>query len=424
LDNITVEVSDITKIYKLYDKPTDRLRESINPFKRKYHHDFFALKNISFSIKQGETFGIIGSNGSGKSTILKIITGILNPTAGQVLVKGKVSALLELGTGFNLEYTGLENIYVHGALVGFTREQMTERLDSIIQFADIGDFIYQPVKTYSSGMFVRLAFAVAINVDPDVLIIDEALSVGDVRFQQKCLRKIEEFRLAGKTVIFVSHDLATIVKFCDRVIWLNNGILEDEGGPLEIAKKFQAHMMGSPLVKYTNEGEQKEIVQSTKKHVIPLDGNLDMHGDHRAIITGISIADYLSQENISILSAGQKVSLSIGVKFLEDMDSPIVGFSIKDRLGNITTQTNSYVLNNTMDSVPKDFEVVFQFTFTVPTISDGYYSISPAVASGNQSDHVQHCWVHDALVVEVISSQLYKLPGLIFLDTITCNYSV
>ena len=226
-----IDVRDVTKIYKLYDKPIDRLKESLNPLHRNYHRDFYALNHISFQVKKGETVGIIGTNGSGKSTILKIITGVLTPTTGTVQVDGVISALLELGAGFNMDYTGIENIYMNGTMMGFSRKEMDEKLQDILDFADIGDFVYQPVKTYSSGMFVRLAFALAINVDPEILIVDEALSVGDVFFQAKCYRRMEEIRKSGTTILMVTHDMGSIIKYCDKVVLLNRGEFVAEGAP-------------------------------------------------------------------------------------------------------------------------------------------------------------------------------------------------
>ena len=211
--NLAINVCDVTKIYRLYDKPIDRLKESISLTHKKYHKEFFALDKISFSVEKGSTVGIIGTNGSGKSTILKIITGVLNPTTGSVEVDGNISALLELGAGFNMDYTGIENIYMNGTMMGFSREQMEAKLPEILEFADIGDFVYQPVKTYSSGMFVRLAFALAINVEPEILIVDEALSVGDVFFQAKCYRRMEEIRKTGTTILMVTHDMGSVIKY-------------------------------------------------------------------------------------------------------------------------------------------------------------------------------------------------------------------
>ena len=212
MDNVAIKVNNVSKIYRLYDKPTDRLKEALGFSKKKRYKEHYALNNVSFDVKRGETVGIIGTNGSGKSTILKIITGVLNPSMGDVKIAGRISALLELGAGFNMEYTGIENIYLNATMMGFTREETDAKLQSILDFADIGDFVYQPVKTYSSGMFVRLAFAVSINIDPDILIVDEALSVGDVFFQVKCYHKFEEFKKMGKTILFVSHDLGSISK--------------------------------------------------------------------------------------------------------------------------------------------------------------------------------------------------------------------
>ncbi|MEG2957996.1 MAG: ABC transporter ATP-binding protein, partial [Christensenellaceae bacterium] len=224
MKNIVVSVQDLTKIYPLYDRKSDRLREALSISKKKKRHkDFYALKNISFEVEKGECVGFVGKNGSGKSTLLKTLTGVLTPTTGTYLTEGTISALLELGAGFNAEYTGIENIYLNGSVLGFTREEMKEKLDSILEFADIGDFIYQPVKMYSSGMFVRLAFAVAINVEPDILIVDEALSVGDIFFQQKCYKKFQDFKKAGKTILFVTHDMSSIIKYCDRAFLINDG---------------------------------------------------------------------------------------------------------------------------------------------------------------------------------------------------------
>ncbi|MBR3103344.1 MAG: ABC transporter ATP-binding protein, partial [Lachnospiraceae bacterium] len=230
-NNIAIEVKNLCKTYKLYDRNRDRLREALHLTRTPRHKEHHALYDVSFEIKTGETVGIIGTNGSGKSTILKIITGVLNATSGEVNVNGRISALLELGAGFNPEYTGLENIYLNGTMIGFSEEEIDAKLDDILAFADIGDFVHQPVKTYSSGMFVRLAFALAINIEPEILIVDEALSVGDVFFQSKCYHKFEEFKEQGKTILFVSHDMSSIAKYCDRVILLEKGKKLGEGAP-------------------------------------------------------------------------------------------------------------------------------------------------------------------------------------------------
>ena len=234
-----IEVDNVVKIYKLYDKPKDRLKEAFGFGKKQAHKLHYALNGVSLQIRKGETAGIIGTNGSGKSTLLKIITGVLNPTSGRVRVEGRISALLELGAGFNMEYNGIENVYLNGTMMGFSQKEIDEKLPAILKFADIGDYVNQPVKTYSSGMFVRLAFAVAINIEPEILIVDEALSVGDVFFQAKCYHKFEEFKKLGKTIVFVSHDLSSISKYCDRVFLLNRGTLLGEGSPKEMIDAYK-----------------------------------------------------------------------------------------------------------------------------------------------------------------------------------------
>lgn len=251
MDNTVVRFENVTKIYKLYNSPKDRFKETFSLRKKRYSHDFYALNNISFAINRGDTIGIVGKNGSGKSTLLKILTGVLSQTSGSLAVNGKISALLELGAGFNMEFTGIENIYLNGTIQSIPKEEMDKRLDSIISFADIGDFINQPVKTYSSGMFVRLAFSVAIHVDPDILIVDEALAVGDTRFQMKCMDKFIEFMNAGKTVIFVSHDLNMIKRFCKRAIWINDGVMVMDGETDPVTDKYNDFLKsGLPFNEY------------------------------------------------------------------------------------------------------------------------------------------------------------------------------
>ena len=250
---IAIEVKEVQKVYKLYDRLRDRLKEAFGIGKKQYKLHY-ALNGVNLNIYRGETVGIIVTNGSGKSTILKIITGVLNPTAGEVKVNGRISALLELGAGFNQEYNGIENIYLNGTMMGFSEKEIEEKLPSILEFADIGDYVYQPVKTYSSGMFVRLAFAVAINIEPEILIVDEALSVGDVFFQAKCYHKFEEFKAMGKTIVFVSHDLNSISKYCDRVFLLDKGNLLGEGSPKEMIDAYKRVLVGQ----YENPENQEE----------------------------------------------------------------------------------------------------------------------------------------------------------------------
>lgn len=414
MNDTIIAVQNLYKLYRLYNKPSDRLKEVINPFGRNYHKEFYALRNVSFDVGKGEMVGVVGKNGSGKSTLLKILTGVLSPTSGQVDIKGKVSALLELGTGFNPEYSGVENIYFSGTLIGYSREQMKSKITDIISFADIGDYILQPVKTYSSGMFVRLAFAVAINVDPEILIIDEALSVGDIRFQQKCFRKIEEFR-KDKTVLFVSHDLTTLTRFCNRIIWFNDGAIVDDGDPETVLKQYQAYMLDSQISKY-QVALTSACAHEFENELNIVDESLDVLGDNKAQIMGVGLFD-LQNRKTSLVAPQQKVNLIIKVKFNSQLENPIVGFSIKDRLNNIIAQSNSYVLGNYLESSDSNL-ASFLFEFTIPSLNSGFYTISPAIASGSQDNHIQHNWIHDALIFQVMNKQKFELQGLLTLEDV------
>ncbi|MEF3353294.1 ABC transporter ATP-binding protein [Paenibacillus sp. GYB006] len=414
---LAVIADQISKEYKLYKKPTDRLKEAIT--RKKLHDSFNALNGVSFSVSKNECIGIVGKNGSGKSTLLKIITGVLTPTSGHILINGKISALLELGAGFNPDLTGLENIYLNGTIMGFSHKEMESRLEEILEFADIGDFIHQPVKTYSSGMFVRLAFSVAINVEPDILIVDEALSVGDLRFQQKCYRKIDELK-KSKTIIVVSHDMSVINKYCDRVIWINEGRLVGEGTPKEISKRYQAFMIGANFKSYDyNESLSKENDMNYGNDIDELSTELDIMGDDSALITGMSIIDVLFNRKVSIVEAGDKIRVLIRLNVFQSINSPIIGFTIKDRLGTIITQTNSFVLGEQLDTIQIGSGYVFGFEFDFPSLNHGQYTISPAIASGSQEDHKQHSWVHDALIVEVLPKSYETLSGVICLEGVT-----
>jgi ABC-type polysaccharide/polyol phosphate transport system ATPase subunit len=259
MENV-IQTKNLTKIYKLYERPIDRLKETFHPFRKKFHKDFYALNDISFEVKKSETIGIIGKNGSGKSTLLKIITGVLNPTSGEVIVKGRISSLLELGAGFNPELSGYENIFFYGTINGILKEEMELNLEKILEFADIGDFLYQPVKTYSSGMYVRLAFAVAIQIDPDILIVDEALAVGDIFFQQKCFKRMDELRERGTTILFVSHDMGSVLSLCSKVLFLKEGVTIFLGNPNEAVNRYynEEHSTENETVK--NSFEDNSVI--------------------------------------------------------------------------------------------------------------------------------------------------------------------
>ena len=354
MSEVAIRVDDVSKLYKLYDKPSDRLKESLGLTRKKLYKEHYALHNVSFDVKRGETVGIIGTNGSGKSTILKIITGVLNPSGGHVEIDGRISALLELGAGFNMEYTGIENIYLNGTMIGFSREEIDAKMQDILDFADIGDFVHQPVKTYSSGMFVRLAFAVAINIDPEILIVDEALSVGDVFFQAKCYKKFEDFKKMGKTILFVSHDLGSISKYCDRVVLLNRGKKLAEGTPKEMvsmykrimvnqdkAEEIAAHQMDMSSLEEDDEKEIKEAAceGQWKKHY-NLNPDVDEYGNGADEIEHFAIIDENGNYTNAIVK-GTRFRLKSKVKFKQDIHDPIFTYTFKNIQGVAITGTNT-----------------------------------------------------------------------------------
>lgn len=354
MSEVAIRVDDVSKLYKLYDKPSDRLKESLGLTRKKLYKEHYALHNISFDVKRGETVGIIGTNGSGKSTILKIITGVLNPSGGHVEIDGRISALLELGAGFNMEYTGIENIYLNGTMIGFSREEIDAKMQDILDFADIGDFVHQPVKTYSSGMFVRLAFAVAINIDPEILIVDEALSVGDVFFQAKCYKKFEDFKKMGKTILFVSHDLGSISKYCDRVVLLNRGKKLAEGTPKEMvsmykrimvnqdkAEEIAAHQMDMSSLEEDDEKEIKEAAcEGQWKNHYNLNPDVDEYGNGAAEIEDFAIIDENGNYTNAIVK-GTRFRLKSKVKFKQDVHDPIFTYTFKNIQGVAITGTNT-----------------------------------------------------------------------------------
>ena len=335
MSEFAIQVKHLDKMYKLYNKPSDRLRETLG-FKVPVR-EHYALRDVNFQVERGETVGIIGTNGSGKSTILKIITGVLNPTAGEVKVDGRISALLELGAGFNMEYTGIENVYLNGTMMGFSKEEVDARLQDILDFADIGDFVYQPVKSYSSGMFVRLAFAVAINIDPEILIVDEALSVGDVFFQAKCYRKFEEFKKMGKTILFVSHDLSSISRYCDRVILLNKGVKLEEGSPKQMVDMYKQLLVGQDPAKAEEKKEEQKESWSQQFQVNP---NMLEYGTKLAEIVDFAVLDDKGRCTNTI-EKGSSFRIRMKVVFHQDIQEPIMAYTFKDIKGTEITGTNT-----------------------------------------------------------------------------------
>ena len=389
-----IEVRDLNKVYKLYDKPSDRFKEALR-LTRKQYREHYALRDVNMVIRQGETVGIIGTNGSGKSTILKIITGVLNPTSGQVRVNGRISALLELGAGFDMEYNGIENVYLNGTMIGFSEEEIEAKLPEILEFADIGDYVHQPVKTYSSGMFVRLAFAVAINIDPEILIVDEALSVGDVFFQAKCYRKFEEFKKKGKTIVFVSHDLSSVSKYCDRVYLLNQGVLLGEGSP-----KMMIDAYTQVLVGQYEEGEDQKHAAGGEAGQNP---ELLEYGTHQAEILEVYLTDERGMRSNAILK-GTVFSIHMKVAFYEHIPSPIFAYSVKNIIGVEITGTNTMVEKAYLDSGEPG--QVKEITFTQEmNLQGGEYLLSLGL-TGYEGDTFQvYHRLYDALNITVVSDK-------------------
>ncbi len=421
---VAIQVDKLEKVYKLYDKPSDRLKEALGLSRNKKYKQHYALKGVDLSIYQGETVGIIGTNGSGKSTILKIITGVLNPTSGSVKVNGRISALLELGAGFNMEYNGIENIYLNGTMIGFSSKEIDAKMDDILSFADIGDYVYQPVKTYSSGMFVRLAFAVAINIEPEILIVDEALSVGDVFFQAKCYHKFEEFKKMGKTIVFVSHDLSSISKYCDRVVLLNQGVKLGEGSPKEMIDAYKQVLVGQ----YTADDEQeenllndkeieaaaaassarkkvsgKEKEEETGRNANVVNPDLLEYGTKAAVIEEYKITDDMGRNTSAVLK-GQECSIHMRVRFAEDIEAPIFAFTIKNIKGVEITGTNTMVEKAFLESVKAGTVMDITFSQTI-NLQGGEYLLSLGVTGFEKEEFQVYHRLYDVLNMTVISDK-------------------
>jgi teichoic acid transport system ATP-binding protein len=437
---VAIEVKNITKLYKLYDKNSDRLKEALGLTKQKKYHEKLALNNINLTVHRGETVGIIGTNGSGKSTLLKIITGVLTPTNGTVNVNGRISALLELGAGFNMEYNGIENIYLNGMMIGFTREEIKNRMNAILDFADIGEYVYQPVKTYSSGMFVRLAFALNINIDPEILIVDEALSVGDVFFQAKCYHKFEEFKKQGKTILFVSHDLSSISKYCDRAVLINQGAKIGEGSPKEmidiykqvlvgqyVAPKENAEValnllededirkragedadeadskVGTPMEKRNSKGKNAAKAEPSQSEMVGKNPNVLEYGDGAARIQDYYITDNTGRR-VSSVQKGDECTIHMSVEFMRDCPAPIFAFTLKNILGIEITGTNTMFEKAFLSPVKKGDRKKITFTQKID-LQGGEYLISFGVTGYEQENFTVYHRLYDALNLTVISDK-------------------
>jgi len=406
-----ITIDKLSKIYKLYHTPLDRLKETFHPFHKQYHQEFYALKDISFTVGKGEILGIVGKNGSGKSTLLQLITGVLTPTTGSIEAQGRISALLELGAGFNPELSGLENVFFKSSLLGNSATETQNKLAEILEFADIGEFIHQPVKTYSSGMFVRLAFAVAINVDPDILIVDEALSVGDFRFRQKCLRKIKKFREEGKTILFVSHDTGAVIEFCTRVIWLSDGRIQMDGGPADVCKDYISFMsfgevsVARPDATITSGSRLPGETDDDSRRLpwVRLD-QCSSFGQRGALIQRMAFYRGSDFSRIDVFEGGERVVLAVEIVAENDIENPIIGFLLGDMKGIHVLGMNSHTLGITVPKFSKGETRVVEFEFDFPFLKTGSYSFSPAIAEGDHVDNiVQHHWVHDAWLLKIAS---------------------
>lgn len=390
-----ITVKDLKKVYKLYDKPSDRFKEAFG-LTRKKAKEHYALNGVSLEIFQGETVGIIGTNGSGKSTILKIITGVLSPTSGEVNVSGRISALLELGAGFNMEYNGIENVYLNGTMMGFSQKEIDAKLPEILKFADIGDYVYQPVKTYSSGMFVRLAFAVAINIEPEILIVDEALSVGDVFFQAKCYHKFEEFKKMGKTIVFVSHDLSSISKYCDRVYLLNQGNLLGEGSPKEMIDAFKRVLVGQYEI-HDKEDMDIHIPENV------LNPELLEYGTKQAEMTEFYITDDKGVKTTAVIK-GTEFTIHVKVAFHDRIVAPIFAFSFKNIKGTEITGTNSMIEKAFLE--PVEAGVIKEVTYKQNmSLQGGEYLLSLGVTGYEGSEFQVYHRLYDVLNVTVVSDK-------------------
>ena len=420
--NIAISVMDVSKIYRLYDKPIDRLKEALSPTHKKYHKEFFALDKLSFNVEKGSTVGIIGTNGSGKSTILKIITGVLNPSTGSVKVDGNISALLELGAGFNSDYTGIENIYMNGTMMGFSREEMEKKLPEILEFADIGDFVYQPVKTYSSGMFVRLAFALAINVEPEILIVDEALSVGDVFFQSKCYAKMEEIRKKGTTILMVTHDMGSIIKYCDKVVLLNKGKFLAEGSARDMVDLYKKILAGQfdetsmelsdfnsgvvedlANIKMSKEDAFIKTTNELMKAKMTINPSLTEYGDGRASIVDFGIVD--AKGSISnLLMKSEYFYIKEKIRFNSKIKSPIFTYTIKDKKGTELSGTNTMLEAAKVEEV--DAGDVYEVSFKQKmTLQGGEYLLSMSCTGFEEGDLQVYHRLYDVASITVISNK-------------------
>lgn len=401
-----VSLRQVSKKYRIYRRPSHKFLELFLGKRRRLHREFWALREIDLDVAAGTTLGIVGRNGSGKSTLLQLVAGIHRQTRGDLWVRGTVSALLELGSGFNPEFTGRENMLMAGAVMGFTKRQMEERQEDILEFARIGEFVDQPVKVYSTGMFMRLAFSVAVHVDPDILLVDEALAVGDLIFQHRCIQRIRHLRSLGKTILFVSHDLQAVTQFCDRAILLEKGRMLEDGSPERVVQRYQALVAAREAGREgerlqwsgTGRDDRLQIVR-TVPHVH------NRYGDGGARIMGVllhsSEGRVLNQAQI-----GEEVHLLISARILKDLETPIVGFTVRDRMGVEITSSNTSYAGLDLPPARTGEVLTVDFRIRIPELRPGSYSISIAVARGNIWEHTIEDWIDNAYILDLTSPDL------------------
>lgn len=388
-----ITVKDLSKTFKLYRHPSDRLKEIL--FRRRYHKEFDAVNKVSFDVREGETLGIVGENGAGKSTLLKLLTGVLIPDTGKISISGKITGLLELGTGFNHEFSGVDNIIHNATYLGLSRQETDKKMDSIIAFTELGEFIHEPIKTYSSGMVMRLAFSVAIHAEPSAFVVDEALSVGDAYFQQKCMRRIKEFKGNGGSIVFVSHDMNSVKVLCDKAILMDHGKVIEYGEPDDVINAYNfliAQHSRSDEVQYT------------------ADLRLNGYGSYKAMITGASLMDASAHPSEVVIS-GQPVSITIHLAGYESVENITLGIVIRDRFGQDIYGTNSYHLNQNI-SIKKDEALIVTYSFREFNLGPGKYSLSAAIHTG--PNHIDECihWKDGCAVFEVVPGNDHFFVGL------------
>jgi ABC-type polysaccharide/polyol phosphate transport system ATPase subunit len=404
LSDPIIVFDSVSKCYPVYESPSDRLKELFTLNRACFHKDFWALQDVSFEVRRGETFCIIGENGSGKSTLLQIVAGILQPTSGHAATHGRVAALLELGSGFNPEFTGRENVYLNAAILGLPTAEIDRRYPQIEAFAEIGSFINQPVKTYSSGMTVRLAFAVAIHVDPQILLVDEALAVGDIYFRQRCMRKVHELRAHGVTILFVSHAIGDVKAIGDRTLWLSSGRIREIGETEQVVSKYLAYMVEKDSAFLEVGGAAKAsaaLGAARAPEIVTTIPNIDhRYGDGRAEVIGISVTDPNGRQ-LQLLEPGSKVVVRISVRAKEPVHNPNIGFMLRNHLGVDFAGTNTLREGHQLAEMWPGAIVTADFHLTLPELYPASFSFSPAIADGNLTHYKMCDWIDNALTLQM-----------------------